>query len=117
MAPKMPRLRRNIILIFLTWFVEIKSLCPNIISFINTSALPLRMMTNLANLAWILIIFSNALKDFGIVYAATIAAVLDCPAGLLATLFVHQLGKRPTVWGCHFGTVLCTVLCAILIGK
>ena len=74
-------------------------------------------MTNLGNLAFILIIFSTVLRDSGVVMAATIAAVLDCPASLLASLFVHQLGKRPTVWGSHFGTVLCTVISAFLIGK
>ena len=90
---KMPRLRRNIVLMLVTFIM---------------SAVTLH--------AWILLIFSSLLNDYNIVVASTIAAALDLPTGLGASFLVHQLGKSPTVCLAHFSAVLSAVICAVLVG-
>ena len=67
--------------------------------------------------AWTLLIYSSLLNDYDIVTASTIAAVLDLPAGLVASFLVHQLGKRPTIWLAHMTSGISAVICAVLVGK
>ena len=67
--------------------------------------------------AWVLLIFSSLLNDYDIVTAATIAAVLDFPTGILASFMVHQLGRRPTVCLTHISSGISALICAMLVGK
>ena len=75
------------------------------------------MNTTIGYHAWTLLIYSSLLNDFDIVTASTIAAVLDLPAGLVASFLVHQLGKRPTIWLAHMTSGISAVICAVLVGK
>ena len=75
------------------------------------------MFTTIALHAWILLIFSSLLNDYDIVTASTIAAVLDFPAGLIASFLVHQLGRRPTIFLAHIVTGISSLICALLAGK
>ena len=74
-------------------------------------------MTSIGLHAWVLLIFSSLLDDYDIVTASTIAAVLDFPAGLIASFLVHQLGRRPTIWLAQITSGISSLICALLAGK
>ena len=76
-----------------------------------------RVIVTVSLHAWVLLIFSSLLNDYDIVTAATIAAVLDFPTGILASFMVHQLGRRPTVCLTHISSGISALICAVLVGK
>ena len=54
--------------------------------------------------------------EFGIFASNSLMGGLEFPAGILAVLCIHHLGRRITSWVANFGVALCTLICAILAG-
>ena len=54
--------------------------------------------------------------DFDIFTSSSLVGGFELPAGILAVLCIHHLGRRLTSLAGSLGTAICTLVCALLAG-
>ena len=54
--------------------------------------------------------------DFDIFTSSSLMGGIEFPAGIVAVLCIHLLGRRLTLWAASLGLAVCMLVCALLAG-